>query len=148
MEPINDLTLQQWGLAQFFEDVFSEDPRTVITKEMICNNFPEDYGRRYEFSSDHNSSAYRRIRRDIKAIKKSKGFKHILITVGNCGWKIATKKEAEEFLEKEKIQALKKLKLCSVINMKIRNNGQYFLNDESVTDIHAQNCIDTFLELA
>ena len=148
MKPINDLTPQQWGLAQFFEDIFNEDSRTVVTKDMICNNFPSVYGRMNETSDAHNSSAYRKIRSDISAIKKSHGFYHILITIGNYGWKIANKDEAELYLQKEKSIALKKLKLCSTINSKIRSNGQIMLikNEES-EESSALKCINTFLEL-
>lgn len=144
MEIVNDLKPRQWGLAQFLEDIYNEDSRTVVTKEMICNNFPHDYPRSKEFSTEHNSSVFALMRRDIRAIKKSKGWHHILITVGNKGWKIANKNEAEEFLEREKKTAIKKLALCSVIKDKIKNNGQVTLDFAEIT---ATNYVDTFLEV-
>lgn len=124
MEFTNDLTPQQWALAQYLEDVFHEDDRTVITKEMICNNFPTTYKRSIESTDPHNSTAYRKIRDDINAIKQSRVWHHVLITIPHYGYKIATIEEARQALTREKQRAWNIYKKCLIIKSYIKEDGQ------------------------
>lgn len=104
MKITNDLTKEQWALAQYLEDIFTEDPTLFISKEMICENFPDTYRRNIEISTEHSSTAFNHIRKDIRAIKNCVEFKHVLISSPK-GYKIATNQEAQVFCEKEIIRA-------------------------------------------
>jgi hypothetical protein len=131
MELTNDLTPQQWALAQYLEDIFCEDERTVITKEMICGNFPETYSRLNESTTDYNSTAYRKIRQDINAIKKSKCWHHVLITDGNRGYKIATLEEAKKALFKEKKRAWNIYKRILIMKSYIKTDNYAYIDFEN-----------------
>lgn len=122
MKVTNDLTKEQWALAQYLEDMFTEDPTLFISKEMICDNFPDTYRRSIENCTEHLSTAFNYIRRDIRAIKNCVEFKHVLIS-NSRGYKIATKKEAEYFCEKEIIRAKRIFMTNSVQLKKIK--GEY-----------------------
>lgn len=142
MNKTGQLNARQWALAQYLEDMFHEDERTVVTKEMICANFPDAYPRLGENCDEHNSSVYRLIRADINEIKNCDQWFHILITYGNIGYKIATLEEAKKCLEKEKVRAIRILNICSKMKRKIRADRQVVL---PLDDLHAQIVIETFL---
>lgn len=144
MEITNDLNGNQWSLANFLEDTFAEDPTKVVTKEMIVNNFPKTYKRDEEMKhgiSNHNSCAYAQIRRDIRAIRNSKLWFHIIITKNN-GYKIATQKEAEEYIKRILQSTIKKLSMISNLSKHYKNDGQTRLT----FDTKMKELINTFME--
>ena len=138
MEKSNDLTIEQWALAQYLEDMFNEDEKAIVTKEMICSNFPETYRRAQETTCEHNSGAYAKIRRQINAIKFSKAWTYTLITIPGIGYKIATEDEAKNYLKSELIRGKKILKKCAILKSKIKDDGQAYFTDDDL------KFIDTF----
>ncbi len=141
MKITNDLTKEQWDLAQYLEDMYSEDPTLFISKEMICKNFPETYDRENEISDEHSSSAFNRIRRDIRAIKNCVDFQHVLIS-NHKGYKIANKQEAEMFCEREIRRAKRILTTNSLQQKRIKNDGQCSLNTSEENEL--LKAIDTY----
>ncbi len=141
MKITNDLTKEQWDLAQYLEDMYLVDPTLFISKEMICEKFPSTYDRGSEFSDEHSSSVFNRIRRDIRAIKNCVDFQHVLIS-NPKGYKIANKQEAENFCNKELKRAKRILMTNSLQQKRIKNDGQCSLNTSEENEL--LKAIDTY----
>lgn len=144
MQITNDLNGNQWALANFLEDVFSENPEKIITKEMIVENFPDTYKRNEEKKhgiSNHNSCAFAQIRRNIRAIRNSKVWFHIIITKNN-GYKIATQKEAEEYIHRTLNSTIRKLAMISNLSHHYKTDGQMRLT----FDTKMKEIVDVFKE--
>lgn len=93
------------------------------SKEFICRALSHIYPRFLEDSSEHNSAAFALLRNDVRAINRSDEVEKIIIS-SKKGYKIATKEEAEKYIEKRFKRDLKSLKLDWHLKKKCGLDGQ------------------------
>ena len=101
-----------------------------IPKEEICTALGELYPRNEEKTNEHSSGAFALIRKDIRAINGSDAYK--IVVSSNKGYKIATKQEALEFIDRRFKRDLKSLKINWNLKNKIANDGQYRMASEDM----------------
>lgn len=110
-----------------------------ISKEEICTALSELYPRNKERTSEHSSVAFGLIRKDIRAINGSDAYK--IVVSSKKGYKIATKQEALEFIDRRFKRDLKSLKINWNLKSKIANDGQYRISSEDMWEE-----VKTFME--
>ncbi|MGI6607544.1 MAG: hypothetical protein ACOX1F_00995 [Erysipelotrichaceae bacterium] len=99
-----------------------------ISKEEICYNLPKFYSREKESSTEHNSRAFSKIRRDVRAINRSDVEK--IVVSSKKGYKIANKDEAIEFINKRFKRDLSSLKTNWNLKRKVGLNNQVKMEKE------------------
>ena len=79
----------------------------------------------------HDSTARRLLSQDIQEINGDPNFQRIILSSpGSKGIKLANAKEAQDYIEKQKISCMKKLLRFSAIANKVSLAGQYDLEGE------------------
>lgn len=79
----------------------------------------------------HNSSERRTLSQDIQDINESPDYEKIIVS-GSRGIKIATEREAEEFIGKMYSEVTSKLQRIRTIQKKVNSNGQIALNKQTI----------------
>ena len=110
-----------------------------ISKEEICTNLQELYPRHLEKTNEHSSCAYALIRKDIRAINSSDAYK--IVASNNKGYKIASRKEALNYVNRRFARDLRSLKINWNLKQKLERNGQIQIVGD---DLYQE--IKTFLE--
>lgn len=113
---------RQWELYHTLEEI-SKSSKKWVTKEEICTILSTYYPRHAENNSEHNSSAYAMIRIDVREINKSDEVEKVIVS-NKKGYKIATKEEAANYIEKRFRRDLKALKLDWHLKKKCNLDGQ------------------------
>lgn len=119
---MNELNKRQVELYEFLKTASIRKPNEWIDKDFICNALYEYYPRMDELSSEHNSTAYLTIRKDVRTINFSRVEK--LIVSSNKGYKIATEEEAKIYLARRLRKSLTSLKLYWGMKAKAEHNKQ------------------------
>lgn len=101
------------------------------SKEFLCELLSDDYPRYLENQSEHASTSFLRLRKDIRAINKSDDAEVIIISSPK-GYKAATEKEAYEFIKKRFKRDLKSLKINWKLVNKYKLNGQINIDMKEV----------------
>lgn len=106
------------------------DPGRYISKEEICNSLPELYPRYEENSTEHNSTTYSNIRKDIKQLRES--YKNSVVIISNKnGYKLASNsEEKEEYLNRYLAKTLRMLKRYWKITNKAADNYQLKFDEQ------------------
>ena len=110
-----------------------------ISKEAICTALEELYPRNEEKTNEHSSAAFAMIRRDIRAINGSDAYK--IVASNKKGYKIATEKEAQEYVDRRFKRDLSSLKINWNLKNKLARNGQVQIKGD---DLYKE--IKTFIE--
>lgn len=109
---------RQKKLLSYLKSEYRVNPNRWVTQEDICSFIDE-----YEYNTDpyaHNHCTT--IWSDVNTINQLEQFDNIVVYKdNNC--KIATKNEAEEYLDTLMARALKKFKRYWTIRNKMENNG-------------------------
>lgn len=113
---------RQCKLYQTLEEI-SKTSQKWVAKEEICELLSTYYPRHIENNSEHNSSAYAKIRIDVREINKSDEVEKVIVS-NKKGYKIATKEEAAKYIEKRFRRDLKALKLDWHLKKKCNLDGQ------------------------
>ena len=119
---------RQWNLYNTLEEI-SKDK--WITKEEICSILSTYYPRHVESNNEHNSSAYALIRIDVREINRSDEVDKIIVS-SKKGYKVATKEEAANYIEKRFRRDLKALKLDWHLKNKYGLEGQITIDGEEI----------------
>lgn len=114
------LNERQKRLYQFLLE--NSETNKFISKEEICTALNGLYPRHNENSTEHSSRAFALIRRDVRAINSSDVYK--IVASSKQGYKIATKAEALEYVNKRFARDMKSLKLNWNLRNKLQRNGQ------------------------
>lgn len=110
------LNTRQWDLYNFLKSQFEEG--RYISKIEICTNLPQHY------SVGKNLSRFgRTIEDDVRIINDSLVIQKIIVS-NTKGYKIGTKEECEEYIEKRFNRDLKSLKLNWALSKKMNLDGQ------------------------
>ena len=131
------LNERQKRLYQFLLE--NSETNKFISKEEICTNLQELYPRHNENSTEHSSRAFALIRRDVRAINSSDVYK--IVASNNKGYKIASKKEALNYVNRRFARDLRSLKINWNLKQKLERNGQIQIVGD---DLYQE--IKTFLE--
>lgn len=106
------LNTRQWNLYKLLKQKHLEVPNSYISCNEIMAELPNEYSfTEFEIKNNvpqHDTHAHELIRKDINAIRNSHEIDKIICS-NSKGYKIATEKEAESWLKRIKVEALKKL---------------------------------------
>ena len=112
----SELTTRQWDLYNFLKSQYEREE--YISKIEICTNLPQHY------SVGENLSRFgRTIEEDVRAINDSLVIQKIIVS-NNKGYKIGTKEECEEYIDKRFQRDLKSMKLNWQLIKKVELDGQ------------------------
>ena len=107
-----------------------------ISKEEICEDNKWLYPRYKETCSEHNSTAFNLLRRDIDTLNRgSAPFK--IICSSKKGYKIGTKEDAERYINRLLKTNLNSLKKTWVLKRKLERAGQITMTPEGFQEIKA-----------
>lgn len=144
------LNNRQWRLYVVLREAAIVRPGEWITKEEICETLSPDYPRHLEIvpdeygrypirvediklRSEHNSSAFRKLRADIKAINNDSDRVQKIILSSSKGYRLAIDdQEVRDAMERRRIAALKRLKAASTQIEKASQDGQCRLKIDGV----------------
>ncbi len=144
------LNTRQWNLYLLLKDAATHRPGEWISKEEICERLSLDYPRHLEIIPDdegkfpvqlediklrpeHNSSVFRRLRADIKAINNDNERIQKIVLSCSKGYRLATNdKEVREMMNRRRNEALKQLKNVSNQIEKVSRDGQGRLKIDGV----------------
>ena len=110
------LTTRQWDLYNFLKSQFEEG--RYISKKEICANLPQHY--EYDTKA---TRLCRTIENDIREINECPIIQKIIVS-NHSGYKIGSKEECEEYIEKRFNRDLKNLKLNWALSKKVNLDGQ------------------------
>lgn len=99
------LTTRQWHLYNFLKLMYENNPDAFVTKEEICNGLPQDYE-----IKENETRTCRSIEIDINALRNSDEIYKVIVS-NHDGYKIASEEEANDWLARVKVEALRKLKM-------------------------------------
>lgn len=133
---MNNLTERQEILYNFLIHRAKINDR-YYSKEEICDVLHEWYPRYCEKTTEHNSSVFFQLRKDIRAINFSDVEK--IIVSSNQGYKIANKDEAEHYIKRKLKSSLVALKLYWKIKGKIGLDKQIDINLNEVETFIGEN---------
>lgn len=100
--------------------------RVEILRDLASDYNYVDYGDLY-----HNPSAVL-LTRDINVLNNSSDIRKLIISNSQLGVKIATKKEAQEFLFKNYAENMKRLQKHHFLQDKLNKDGQATIEDKVV----------------
>lgn len=126
-----ELTYRQKRLYEYLRSKSLEN--RYITKEEICTDLPELYDRESETASEHNSSAFARIREDATAINQSD--MGMIITSSRKGYKIGNQKQTKSYLYRYQMKHLRGLKRYWKMLKKAQENGQLAMTEDGLVEI-------------
>ena len=136
--PKTKLTTRQWELYKLLKKEFEETPTTYLSCKDIMNKLPDYYYFTYlEISSKtpaHDTLAHQNIRADIKALRNSDEIYKIICSTPK-GYKIATEKEANQWLARVKQEAISKFKMYwkNLKDAELNNQLRLVFNKEKNT---------------
>lgn len=99
------LTTRQWHLYNFLKLMYENNPDAFVTKEGICHGLPQDYE-----IKENETRTCRSIEIDINALRNSDEIYKVIVS-NHDGYKIASEDEANDWLARVKVEALRKLKM-------------------------------------
>lgn len=111
-----------------YQFLLMESKNRYVPKEEICIVMAKFYPRRHETSTEHNSSSFSQIRKDIKIINQS-GVDKIIIS-SKEGYKIGTMDETRRYIEARFRRDYASLKRNRGLLKKMGLDGQYRINDD------------------
>lgn len=114
------LTTRQWELYKYLKQHSHE---YKLRKE-ILEDLKDLYPERRENQEFNNTTARRELSRDLTALKKSDVIQTVIISSSAKGIKLASEKEYQQYLQKERIKHLKALKTTYKQMEKAKMDGQ------------------------
>lgn len=132
------LTTRQWELYKLLKKEFEENPTTYLSCKDIMNKLPDYYYFTYlEISSKtpaHDTLAHQNIRADINTLRNSDEIYKIICSTPK-GYKIATEKEANQWLARVKQEAISKFKMYwkNLKDAELNNQLRLVFNKEKNT---------------
>ena len=123
------LTEKQQNLYEYLLEKATETPH-YISKEDICRDLHEYYPRYAERMSEHNSTVYHQIRKDIKAINNQPAGETLIIASSSRGYKIADREDAQKYIQRRFKSHFSALKRTWAMRRKAGMDGQMVLGEE------------------
>lgn len=125
-----ELNNRQKELLNYLKIKYKE--AIYVTKKQICKDLPYAYPRHLENHNNegNKSRAFSNISADIRALNNS-DLEQIIVSTKK-GYKIATEKEAKEYLSRRFKRDLKSLKLNYKLNQKIKLDNQLYISDDEI----------------
>lgn len=136
--PKTKLTTRQWELYKLLKKEFEENQTAYLSCKDIMNKLPDYYYFTYlEISSKtpaHDTLAHQNIRADINALRNSDEIYKIICSTPK-GYKIATEKEANQWLARVKQEAISKFKMYwkNLKDAELNNQLRLVFNKEKDT---------------
>lgn len=136
--PKTKLTTRQWELYKLLKKEFEQNQTTYLSCNDIMNKLPDYYYFTYLEISDktpaHDTQAHLNIRADIKALRNSDEIYKIICSTPK-GYKIATEKEANQWLARVKQEAISKFKMYwkNLKDAELNNQLRLVFNKEKDT---------------
>lgn len=136
--PKTKLTTRQWELYKLLKKEFEENPTAYLSCNDIMDKLPNYY---YLSLSEqlcnvpaHDTQAHLNIRADIKALRNSDEIYKIICSTPK-GYKIATEKEANQWLARVKQEAISKFKMYwkNLKDAELNNQLRLVFNKEKDT---------------
>lgn len=121
------LNTRQWDLYLFLKSKYSEN--RYISKLEICTALPMHY--KYGADDEHKC---RMIEADVRIINSQEEIQKIIVT-NKTGYKIGTKAEVTEYLNRRFRKAGKAMKLNWLLANKVGLNGQMRLTFGNERDV-------------
>lgn len=134
----NKLTTRQWRLYDLLKSEFEENPNAYLSCNDIMNKLPDYYYFTYaEIMSKtpaHDTVAHQNIRTDINALRNSDEIYKIICSTAK-GYKIATEKEANQWLARVRQEAIAKFKMYwkNLKDAELNNQLRLVFNKEKDT---------------
>jgi hypothetical protein len=134
----NKLTTRQWRLYDLLKSEFEENPNAYLSCNDIMNKLPDYYYFTYaEIMSKtpaHDTAAHQNIRTDINALRNSDEIYKIICSTSK-GYKIATEKEANQWLARVRQEAISKFKMYwkNLKDAELNNQLRLVFNKEKDT---------------
>lgn len=107
-----------------------------VSKKQICKDLPYAYPRHLENHNNegNKSKAFSHISSDVRFINDS-DYEKIIIFKKNCGYKLASESDANDYLQRRFKRDLKALKLDQKLAKKISRNHQLYLSENDIKEI-------------
>lgn len=134
MNESKTLNTRQWDLYNFLKSQYESG--NFISKKVICENLPQHY----KFDTKQTRMC-RRIEEDIREINECQLIQKIIVS-NHKGYKIGSKEESKDYIEKRFIRDLKNLKLNWLLSKKTNLDGQIKI----AFGKYERECIEAFMK--
>lgn len=131
----NFLNKRQWQLYKYLKSCYEEDNKKYVSKHQIAIDLPDYYN-----AFDQSTRYLRQIEFDVRQINSNWTIQHIIVS-SRKGYKIATIKEFNEYINRRNHYLSSFVKLNRILVYKAKLNNQL-----RITFGKEKGVIETFFE--